>query len=84
MKTRTRGLRQSNPFYLLSAMCMLGGCLTLSHSVVWTYTPNSWDLRLLIMLSVYEAALIGLAWFLIRRRGLFHDGAMLVAMEAFF
>jgi hypothetical protein len=77
-------LRQSNPFYLLSAACMLGGCLAITNSFQRSNIPTPGDLKLLAVLNVYEAALIALAWYLIRRRGLVHDGAMLLCVEAFF
>ena len=34
-----RFLVRTNPFYLLSAMCMLGGCLALTNSLSWTSIP---------------------------------------------
>jgi len=77
-------LPHSNPFYFLSAACMLGGCLAITNSFHWSNIPTPRDLKLLATLNVYEAALIALAWYLIRRRQLIHDGVMLLALEAFF
>ena len=77
-------LRQSNPFYFLSAACMLGGCLLITSARTYSNIPAAGDLWLAAILNVYEAALIALAWFLVRRCGLMHDGAVLLALEAFF
>ena len=71
------------PFYLISAACMLGGCLAINSSLTWRTTPILQDIILIGQLNVYELALIGLAWFLVRR-GKIHDAVMLAAIEAFF
>lgn len=73
-----------NPFYLLSAVCMLIGCILLTNST--SFTPIS-RTRLLVMLGTlncYEALLIGLAVWLIATRDLVRDGAILLGIEAFF
>src|SRR5215469_15809895 len=74
----------SNPFYLLSACCMLAGCLALTNSLSWLSIPLPKLLILLLTLNVYEGALIGLAAYLVLVRGLRRDGMMLVILEAFF
>jgi hypothetical protein len=79
-----RRLQQNNPFYILSAACMLAGCLAITNSLSWTSIPMNRLLILIGTLNVYEAALIGLAAFLIRRREHPRDGAMLLILEAFF
>jgi hypothetical protein len=81
-----RFLRVHNPFYLLSALSMLAGCWLLAGSVtgaeygarlarVWTLAG---------LLNLYEFMLIGLAVYLIRKRGLERDGKMLLLLELVF
>jgi hypothetical protein len=79
-----RQLQQNNPFYILSAACMLAGCLAMTNSLSWSSIPMNRLLVLIGTLNVYEAALIGLAAYLIRFRHLIRDGAMLLILEAFF
>jgi hypothetical protein len=79
-----RALIGSNPFYLISACCMLGGCLALTNSLSWMSVPIPRLLILIGTLNVYEAALIGLAAYLIARRKLLRDGVVLLLLEAFF
>jgi hypothetical protein len=55
------------PFYLISAACMLGGCLAINNSLSWMDAPAIHDIILIAQLNVYEVALIALAWFLVRR-----------------
>ncbi len=80
-----RILRAQNPFYLLSALCMLAGCWLLAGSVtgaehaarlarVWTLSG---------LLNLYELLLVGLGVFLIRR-GFERDGRMLLLLEMAF
>jgi hypothetical protein len=77
-------VENSNPFYLISACCMLAGCLALTNSLSWLSIPLWRLLILLATLNVYEAALIGLAAYLVLVRGFRRDGMMLVILEAFF
>lgn len=74
-----------NPFYLLSAICMVLGCYVLNVAL---YDKGGNVPKLLILLAVinlYEAALIGLGLTLIRRGGeVLRDGLMLLAVEALF
>jgi hypothetical protein len=79
-----RNALTSNPFYLLSACCMLGGCLALTNSLSWTSIPISRLLILIATLNLYEAALIGLGMYLIIKRGAARDAIMLLILEAFF
>ena len=74
----------SNPFYLISACCMLAGCLALTNSLSWLSIPTHKLLILIATLNAYEAALIGLAAYLILGRGLRRDGMVLIVLEAFF
>jgi hypothetical protein len=78
------GFRHGNPFYLISAGCMLGGCLAINKSLAGANLPMPRDILLIGTLNLYEMAVIALAWHLVRRRGLIHDGVMLLALEAFF
>ena len=79
-----RFLYRHNPFYLLSAMCMLAGCLSLTNSLSWTSIGLGRLLALVVTLNVYEALLLGLGLFLLGRRGIVRDGLMLVFLEAMF
>src|SRR4051812_2950150 len=79
-----RLLAKHNPFYLMSAACMLAGILALTNSLSWRPIPISRLLLLIVTLNIYEAALIGLALFLIIRRKLLRDGKILLILEAFF
>src|ERR1043165_7620667 len=72
-----------NPFYLLSAMCMLAGTFALNDSLTWSPIPLRNLLTLIFTLNVYEAMLIALAAFLLRR-GITRDAMMLLVLEAFF
>jgi hypothetical protein len=77
-------LSKHNPFYLLSALSMLAGCYTLAHALRLE-AGQSWKLLVLLgTLHVYEFLLIGLALFLIKRRALPRDGAMLLRLEVLF
>jgi hypothetical protein len=72
-----------NPFYLISAACMLGGCLALTNSLSWLSLPLPRLLLLIGTINVYEAMLVGLA-ILLLGRGLLRDGKILLILEAFF
>src|SRR5687768_18540329 len=65
-----RFLTEHNPFYLLSAACMLASCLALTNSLSWSPIAMRRLLTLLVTLNVYEAALLGIALFLVTKRGL--------------
>lgn len=79
-----RWLAEHNPFYLLSAACMLAGCLALTNSLSWvSITPNRL-LTLIATLNLYEALVLAIALFLITKRGLRRDGRMLLLLQAFF
>jgi hypothetical protein len=77
-------LQQNNPFYLLSAACMLAGCLAVTNSLSWVSIPLGRLLILIATLNVYEAALLALAAYLIRVRQVGRDGVVLLILEAFF
>ena len=62
-----------NPFFLISAACMLWGCLALTNSESWISLPMRRLLLLLATLNLYESAMIGLALLLLGR-GLLRDG----------
>lgn len=72
-----------NPFYVLSAMCMLFGIFAINDSLNWSPIPLKNLVTMIVTLNVYEIALIGLAIFLLRldvRR----DAMLLMLIEAFF
>lgn len=75
---------ENNPFYLLSAACMLASCLALTNSLSWIPIATRRLLTLIVTLNVYEAALLGIGLFLITRRRLRRDGKMLLVLQAFF
>ena len=79
-----RFLFRTNPFYLLSAMCMLGGCLALTNSLSWTSIPLPRLIALVVTLNAYEALLLALGLYLLARRGVVRDGLMLLFLEAMF
>ena len=79
-----RLVTEHNPFYLLSAACMLASCLALTNSLSWTSIPRGRLLTLILTLNVYEFALLGIALFLVTRRRLRRDGRMLLLLQAFF
>jgi hypothetical protein len=63
---------------------MLAGCLALTNSLSWVSIPTSKLLILIWTLNLYEAALIGLAAYLVLARGLRRDGMILIILEVFF
>src|SRR5688572_2506519 len=79
-----RLITEHNPFYLLSAACMLASCLALTNSLSWSPIAMRRLLTLLVTRNVYEAALLGIALFLVTKRGLRRDGHMLLLLQAFF
>lgn len=79
-----RAVCDRNPFYLLSAACMLFGCIALTNSSSFSPIKLNRLLMLIATLNFYEVLLIALALFLIVRRGLRRDGTILLFLEAFF
>ena len=77
-------LQRNNPFYFLSAACMLAGCLAVTNSLSWVSIPMPRLLILIATLNLYEAVVIALAFYLIRVRNLVRDGVMLLILEGFF
>src|SRR4051812_13369207 len=65
-----------NPFYVLSAICMLFGVFALNNSFTWSPIPTHNLLTVIFMINVYEAMLIGLAALLLRRN-IRRDAALL-------
>ena len=76
-------LNQYNPFYLLSACCMLFGVFAMNDSLDWSPITLRKLLTMIVTLNVYEVMLIGLATFLLRR-GIKRDAMILLIIEAFF
>jgi hypothetical protein len=83
-RTIMRYVIDHNPFYLLSAVCMLAGCIALTNSTSWTSIRLTRLLALIFTLNVYELLMVGWAIYLIRRRNLLRDGVILLMLEAFF
>ncbi len=71
-----RSLHARNPFYLLSAVCMLTGCYALSRAI--GLQPGHWEplVTLIGVLQFYEFVLLGLAVFLLRRGMMPRDSRM--------
>src|SRR5215211_2255428 len=76
-------LNRYNPFYLLSACCMLFGVFAMNDSLDWSPISMAKLLTMIVTLNLYEAMLIGLAVFLLRR-GIRRDAMILLVIEAFF
>jgi hypothetical protein len=73
-----------NPFFLLSAMSMLGGSLALTNSLSWSPVRLERILLLTVAINLYELLLVALGLFLIVRRNARRDGSILLILEAFF
>jgi hypothetical protein len=82
-RTLARLIEDYNPFYLLSAACMLFGIFALNNSLTWSPLPLRRLLTMIVTLNLYELILIGLAVFLMRR-GIRRDALLLLIVEAFF
>src|SRR4051794_37139090 len=74
----------TNPFYLLSAACMLAGCTALSNSLSWSPIKLNRLLMLIATLNLYELLLVGLGLYLLVVRRLRRDATILLILEAFF
>jgi hypothetical protein len=79
----SRLIEDYNPFYLLSAACMLFGVFALNDSLDWSPIGLRRLLTMIVTLNVYELAVIGLAVFLMRR-DIRRDAMLLLIVEAFF
>lgn len=62
-----RSLHSRNPFYLLSALCMLSGCFALSRALDLGVGSSHDLLALMGVLQLYELVLLGLAVLLLHR-----------------
>lgn len=80
----SRALRENNPFYLMSAACMLGGCLLLTNSLSWSPIRFSHLIAMLATINLYEVLLLSLGLFLLNRRGHARDGGQLLVLAAIF
>ena len=78
-----RFLADNNPFYVLSACCMLFGVFAVNDSLNWSPIPLRNLITMILTLNVYEGLLIGLAIFLMRRN-IRRDAVLLLLIEAFF
>jgi hypothetical protein len=82
--TLFRLVAEHNPFYLMSAACMLASCLALTNTVTWNPIATRRLLTLIVTLNLYEAALLAIALFLVSGRRNPRDGRMLLLLQAFF
>jgi hypothetical protein len=72
-----------NPFYLVSAACMLLGCYLVAGAVTGDSSASRL-IRVLVMLgalNVYELLLVGLSCFLIVKKKQVRDGLVLLLIE---
>src|SRR5215207_2380731 len=73
-----------NPFYLLSALCMIAGCYAL-NSALQTRSGELPKLLLLMgTLQLYEFLLVGLGLYLIVKHRIDRDGRTLLLLDAVF
>src|SRR3954467_2172036 len=79
----SRLIEDYNPFYLLSAACMLFGVFALNDSLDWSPIGLRKLLTMIVTLNVYEIVVIGLAIFLLKRN-IRRDALLLLIVEAFF
>ena len=75
-------LVHKNPFYLLSALSMIAGCFAINSDL----SPHAGELgKLLYLLAIlngYEAIVIALGLYLIKKRKIIRDGRTLLLIEA--
>ena len=83
-RTIAASLQARNPFYLLSALSMLGGCYVLSQSL--GLQPGHWKplIVLIGVLQLYELLLIGLGAYLLGRAAVPRDGRTVLLLEVLF
>ena len=79
-----RQIVDSNPFYILSAMCMFAACWALTEAMA--VRPGQLEKLFLLIgvVNVYEAMLILLGLYLIQRQAVKRDGLMLLLIESIF
>lgn len=73
-----------NPFYLLSAFCMIAGCYALNSALDLRAGQMRRMLILLGTINLYEVLLLALGLFLIRSRGIIRDGRTLLLLQIVF
>src|SRR6476620_3676533 len=79
-----RFLVHHNPFYLLSALCMIAGCFALNSALQTRSGELSKLLLLMGTLQLYELLLVGLGLYLIVKHRLDRDGRTLLLLDAVF
>ena len=79
-----RWIHDRNPMFLCSAVLMFAGYRLILGAMNTRPGDVAGLAPLIAVLNLYEAALIGLGLFLIRRRGLYRDGWFLLTIEALF
>ncbi len=79
-----RRIAKNNPFYLISAFCMLAGCYLLTEAL--DPSPERLDKMLVVLgiLNIYEFLLIGLGIYLVYGKGLERDGRLLLFLAVLF
>ena len=77
-------LSHHNPFYLISALCMIAGCYALNSALELRAGQIHRLLILIATLNAYEVLLVLLGIYLIRRRGMQRDGTTLLLLELVF
>ncbi len=84
LRSLVRFVHDRNPFYLLSALSMFIGFRVVIAAL--NSPAGDWQtlLRLIVTMQAYEAAMVGLALYLIVRRGLQRDGWILLGIESLF
>src|SRR5258707_13269844 len=73
-----------NPFFLLSAVMMFAGVRVILAALQVAPGDLKHLLLLIGVLNAYEALVIGLALYLITRRGQHRDGGILLSIQALF
>ena len=79
-RTAWEWIVEYNPFYLLSAVSMLLGCLLLANTTTWQPVPLSTLLPLLGTLQIYELACLGIGVLLYRKLGPRRDAVQLLGL----
>ncbi|MDF1662329.1 MAG: hypothetical protein P1V97_11185 [Planctomycetota bacterium] len=72
-----------NPFFMISALLMFAGCFSFRASLEEFISESSSHLLLLAVLNVYEFTILGLAYFLKKRRK-YQDLSFLSALSVVF
>ncbi len=77
-------IARHNPFFLLSAACMLAGCIAVANTTTWSPIETLRIVALIGTLEVYQFLLMGLGLVLLIARNNRRDGVMLLALATVF